>query len=519
MTKTHSYVRAVVLLYSLALAAYIAYSNRLFFHDDAYITLRYARNLLDGNGVVWNTGEHVQGYTNFLHLMIVATLGLLGMDLFWAARVIGAIALAGLVVVLYYSCRSMRATRQDAIWYFPAVIALTSAPMLVWALGGLETVLFSLLVAAGCVSFLRGISDGPGQNVHLVVSGTCLGLCALTRPDGLIFICVSIFWLAVTIKRNLRSRLLALALPSAMVILPYLIWEWSYYGGIVPNTFYVKADSGIETIKMGTAYITAYAMRPPYLPLALLAAVAWVSVVRKWNGALIYLALSVIGYMAFVCYAGGDHMPAFRMIVPVIPLMGYMFYRSLSLVTPAGSRVVHVAVAALLLGLSTAQLRSSALNPRQEDPAAHNGTIVGKYIADAWPSGSLVALSTAGSTPYYAADHRYIDMLGLNDAHIARRHVKKKVLPWQRIPGHSKGDGAYVLSRSPDYIIVGPSQGTPIANPWFLSDLEMSGMPEFYRDYEMHQVHLDSQGHPIMKGGLRFTYYKRRFARRMDRGG
>src|SRR4051794_37699784 len=37
--------------------------------DDAYITFRYAANLAHGLGPVWNPGERVEGYTNFLWMV------------------------------------------------------------------------------------------------------------------------------------------------------------------------------------------------------------------------------------------------------------------------------------------------------------------------------------------------------------------------------------------------------------------------------------------------------------------
>ena len=117
-----------------------------------------------------------------------------------------------------------------------------------------------------------------------------------------------------------------------------------------------------------------------------------------------------------------------------------------------------------------------------------DGAAVGRYISEAWPNGSLVALHTAGSTPYYGRNHRYIDMLGLNDAHIGRRTIKEIRLPWQRVPGHSKGDGAYVLKRNPDFIIAGPALGTQVERPWFLSDLELALNPEFSQRYERVQT-------------------------------
>ena len=106
----------------------------------------------------------------------------------------------------------------------------------------------------------------------------------------------------------------------------------------------------------------------------------------------------------------------------------------------------------------------------------------------------LVAANIAGSIPYFS-DMNFIDMLGLNDYTIAQRNISydygsffkaavdvKKIftvqgrseiihnitenyLPWQLIPGHGKGDGQYVLSRKPDYIIIGPAEGD--IKPWF----------------------------------------------------
>ena len=42
--------------------------------DDAYITMRYARNAAAGEGIVYNPGERVEGYSNplWLGLLVVA---------------------------------------------------------------------------------------------------------------------------------------------------------------------------------------------------------------------------------------------------------------------------------------------------------------------------------------------------------------------------------------------------------------------------------------------------------------
>jgi hypothetical protein len=123
--------------------------------------------------------------------------------------------------------------------------------------------------------------------------------------------------------------------------------------------------------------------------------------------------------------------------------------------------------------------------PRKMDSAAHVGTIVGQHIERTWPRDIEIALNTAGSTPFHASEGRvFIDMLGLNDPVIAKRENVPVLTPGQAVPGHGKGDGAYVLARAPDRIILGPAEGTDAATPWFLSDAEMARTPEFRRCYE-----------------------------------
>src|ERR1051326_6227945 len=60
----------------LALQLLVMLAFLAFFHgvvgDDAYISFRYARNLVDGHGLVFNPGERVEGYTNFLWVLGIA---------------------------------------------------------------------------------------------------------------------------------------------------------------------------------------------------------------------------------------------------------------------------------------------------------------------------------------------------------------------------------------------------------------------------------------------------------------
>ena len=95
-------IKVISVAIALLLSISIFVNNWNFFHDDAYITLRYANNWISGHGLVWNEGEFVQGYTNFLYLIIISALGYLGLDLVFAARLVSITAYVATAILLWY---------------------------------------------------------------------------------------------------------------------------------------------------------------------------------------------------------------------------------------------------------------------------------------------------------------------------------------------------------------------------------------------------------------------------------
>jgi len=501
--------RAQKLLAALAfiIAIAILLNNLGFYHDDSFITLRYARNFLAGEGIVWNSGEYVQGYSNFLMLAAVSALGVMEIDLVVASQIIGVVSLLALIVLLVRFGRNPLLAVNPQLRLMPAIIVGTSAPLLVWSIGGLETLLFTLMVSIGCLTILSQ-DNADSAKTSLVVGGAALGLSFLTRPDGIIFIAVTTLYIAYLHRNAHPIKALALfATAVAITTLPYITWQFLYYGDVVPNTFYAKAAGfSLQRFSGGWVYLSKYLLLPPFLPLVSIATAFAVMTRGGWNHRLSYLLFTVFVYMLYIAAVGGDHMQAFRFIVPIIPLTAFLLTLCLSKldIFTTGRRAQSVLLSVLVL--SVLQFASPSLNPKHFDEAALVGKIVGQYIDKTWPKDSLIALNTAGSTPYFAAEYRYIDMLGLNDSHIAKRVITETQLPWQDVPGHRKGDGAYVLSREPDYILIGPALGVSIDDPWFLSDLEIANDPHFLNDYEFHWV----KPVPDIWPDFKFSYYQRR---------
>ena len=65
-------------IYFIYNSSYQASNKVLYFSlfDDAMISMRYGWNLAHGNGLVWNTGEAVEGYTNLLMTLLMAAASL-----------------------------------------------------------------------------------------------------------------------------------------------------------------------------------------------------------------------------------------------------------------------------------------------------------------------------------------------------------------------------------------------------------------------------------------------------------
>jgi len=491
----HKGIVAVLLILTLAFALFSLQTFQRFYSDDAFISLRYARNWLAGAGLAWNPGERVEGYTDFLHVLLVSGLGALGIDLVLATRLVGLGSFVLLnLFMAWYLREEMRGVGAPN-GLLPLLLTLPSLPLIVWCWGGLETVLFTLLSTAGLWLALPRAGAPP----RWLLSGALLGLAAMTRPEGVFFFALAgLFLLYNTLRQKTPvGPLLRFGLAFALLYLPYFVWRLAYYGDLLPNTFYVRTTPLADRAQCGVAYIARFALYTSYtlvLPLTVLLLVycAWK---RRWDAQLSFLLLLLLSYLLYVVAIGGDHMLAFRFMVPILPTQALLLSLALRQALPTPTPRQQLGEAGLFVLLVALQVTAPFPEiwlSQHMDASSFTGTIVGNYIAAHWPEGSLIALNTAGSTPYYAPRHRFLDMLGVNDAHIARRSVGSGSLPGQRIASHAKGDGAYVLSRQPDYIILGPATGASAAAPvYFLSDRELLQSAEFAQHYQLRQVEID----------------------------
>jgi hypothetical protein len=410
--------------------------------------------------LVWNPGERVEGYSNFLDVVLIAALGWIGVDLKTASRVVSIGAYLGIVplLILYAAPDWRRARRGRAT--VPLIVTMTSCPMIIWALGGLESTLCAFLALAG-VMVVAGELSNP-RIERLAAAGALFALATMTRIDAVLFVPPAVGYLALRSegKRGLRGAGVV-AVVFSVVYVPYFVWRTHYYGQFLPNTFYAKGmGHDWHSLFAGIQYVAGIVVRPPALALWIAAAGVVVWRQRAMTPRLSYLAATALSYLVFPVLAGGDWMPAGRFLVPVLPVLSLVLYEAMRSAKWGETPRQALGLGAALLAGASLQFAFARLNPVHSDGSAYIGEVVGEYAERHWPAGSTVSLNAAGAVPYYAHDLRFIDMLGLNDLHIAHVPTSTVDLPRTKYPGHRKGDGAYVLARDPDFIILGPPEGT-----------------------------------------------------------
>jgi hypothetical protein len=461
---------ALWLVAAAAVALISLTRSSAFFHDDAYITLRYARSWLAGQGPVWNPGEYVEGYTHPLWLVGVTALGALGLDLELAARALGYASLL-LLFALWFPARA------DPVWL---LLAVSLHGVALWAGGGLETLGFSAALAAGSLGLVRAIeageravADRPITRTRAALGcGLALGASGLLRPEG-----AGAWLLALAAIARFGDRRAA-ATAFAAGALPLAAWEVfriAYYGDWLPNPARAKVAGLPLADQLGAGLAYLWRVRGEWL-LPALAALAALARGRSRTSLLAAsLALPVV---AALLLGGGDHMPGARLALPAVIAISF----AAALVSePLGARARAV-VAAIAIW----QWLPTLLGAGSLDPAVRSGRAVGSELEAALPAAALVAINTAGSTAYYAPSLRFLDMLGICNREIAaRRDTPLGETAWQSVPGHRKGSGRSVLSRNPDVIVLGPAEGVLGNEPrrFFLSDFELLANPEFHSRY------------------------------------
>jgi hypothetical protein len=325
-----SFISLMIAASAIVFGLYRAVSLR-WISDDAFITMRYVKNFLDGNGLVYNIGERVEGYTHFLWMLLLSAAGAVGFDPVEVSQWLGIAFFAGSIALLLRISFQEQKKIDRGVWIpLAAALFVCNYDNAVWASGGLETACYTFLILC---SFYLWFYTRLEERRRLLVTGLLLTLTSLTRPDGVLFAASAVLLLVSDAlrRRELASatrRIAFLLLPSVALGVPYLLWKYRYYGNLLPLTYYAKSSSH-SYIGQGLYYVWLYFRVYFVLGLALLAFI--VALLRKGpkdarisdergSPAIAGGAACLAYLLLFVVRSGGDFMFA-RFIVPVVPLL------------------------------------------------------------------------------------------------------------------------------------------------------------------------------------------------------
>ena len=403
--------------------------------DDMMISMRYGRNLAEGHGLVWNAGERVEGYTNFLWTLVMAGVHLTRVADARAAVLVRLVNLGLLTGSFVLSLRLLRVFAPRARRAAPLLmVTMFMCPdVILWSVWGFET---SLLTFLSLLFLVRLLVHGRDP-----IAFAALGLIPLTRGDG-IYVFAAYALIAVVITSERRQTLLWLGAAFVPAIL-HLAFRRVYYGDWLPNTYYLKVY-GVEALHArGFAYGRAFVF--DHAVLLTLAAAAAVRTLRTDRRGVI-LFVMVLSALGYVVLTGGDMFGFFRFFAHVMPVI--FVFATLGIVTVARDTLARAAWAAVLLLVSVplvAPLRRLLINSSNGDPERQLqvALIVKKH---ALPE-STVAVYCAGIVPYFTR-LQALDLLGKSDRHIARLDA----FPGAMI-GHGKVDPVYSLAQSPDLVV------------------------------------------------------------------
>jgi len=419
--------------------------------DDALISFRYAQNLAAGNGLVYNVGERVEGYTNFLWTMLAALVLALGGDPVAVSYYAGIVV--ALLVVTATFILARRLLGESWALAAAALVGTSHSLLLYTARGsGLETGLFALLLVVGSYLLLTE---------RLGWAGAAFALATLTRPEGVLLL--GLAGLVQLIQhRSIERGIWRMVGTFAIIVVPFFAWRFSYYGDLLPNTFYAKTGGGLTQAWRGVQHAGAFALFAGGPLLGLLLLLAVVVLLRSWHNKLegrywLTYAWLVVGlYTAYIIAVGGDHFPGYRFFVPILPFLALLLTVGAQQFANWGQGRSKQASAALaimfVVGLSVFNLtRSTPFDDivRGDDESVWLWRELGWWLGDHGQPGESMAAMGAGAIPYYS-DRTTIDLLGLNDKHIARLDVEGL---GTGVAGHEKRDPDYVLNeRKPSYV-------------------------------------------------------------------
>ncbi len=414
-----------LLLYLLLVTGvvYILYAD--WAYDDPYITYRYARNIQQGIGFVFNSGERVLSTTTPLFTLLLAALSFVWNDIPKLALLISAssLALGGVFLWSLGSSLKIPEVRWTGLFLYPIFTLVTGTL-------GSETPLY-IALCLGAIAFY--------QNKRYYWMAVFAALAVLARPDGLLVpLVLLVFELLRRRFKNLQelSAWIMPALLAGFLLLVWIAWAWWYFGSPIPVTLAAKQQQGAmeisQTFAEGFLTILGWYNKWLYLMEAVLAIFGLIYASWK-NRASLLTPLWMITYFAAYSWLGVSRyvwyyaplVPGFVVLVglgiaairALLEWIGRQVTRKNSVYSaPIPSSLLHKAGVVLSLGLILAllvgQVRQVFTHSRLSDTRYPLYKATGEWLEQNTSPDTAIGMLEVGIIGYYC-NRTIIDFVGL----------------------------------------------------------------------------------------------------------
>jgi arabinofuranosyltransferase len=491
--------------------------------DDAYIFLRYAEHIVNGYGFVWNIGEQpLEGYTSFLYLVVIIIGKLLSLNLETYCIVIGIMSSSLTLYFAYLIYQNFIPSEKNFLLEnkITVIIIALSPAFLFWSGAGMDTSFYSMFLLISIYYFLK-LPDSRGS---VLLKGVLFGLLCVTRFEAVLFFFLALYYLMKKeksfIKIRINKSVVLFASGFVIIFATYFIWRWSYFGYFLPNTFYAKTGGGLREIGGGFFYIIkSFRLFYGYGWIPLLFVLLFFKKNMLVGKAGFIFSFGLLSILTTIVL-GGDHFNFGRFVIPVLPLLFIVFPPALKRMLSAQTKLFsikpgyRIAVLFILLiiilivkpayqeaigGISNLLIGKKEIITEYDETTEEEiiewqqgWVLMGKALKNIANKNDYIAAIPIGAIGYYSKIN-VIDMVGIVDPVIAHEKYHPNLMKkWT--PGHTKGDGKYVLSREPDYIqLTDYLTKKPLEKPskrsmQFVSVKEIWASEDFHRNYEFYPV-------------------------------
>lgn len=405
---------AIILIYFILVSGVIYILFSQWAYDDPFITYRYAVNLANGEGFVYNPGLRVQSTTTPLFTIILAFIYPVFQELPRAANLLGALSITLGGIFIWDLSRTWNSpiVGWAGLLLYPTISFLHSTI-------GSETTVY-IAFSLGAFAFYA--------RKQYTFTAVLSALCALTRPDGLLIPLLLVVDYMINVRRHETWRrhipwkavLVFLVLTSA-----WFLFAWSYFASPIPATLAAKqrqASMGnIQNFAAGLFVVLQPYTQQWYFwlycALALLG-IFWAT----WRARTWWLILAWTG-LYFVVYTLLDVSRYFWYYAPLVPgliiaagLGAEAIYRVIS---SSGRPTLGFSLSlAIILTITIGQCASLWRMSQTLDPRLGIYRAVGEWLRGNTPPDALVGALEVGVIGYYS-DRPILDFAGLIQPDVA----------------------------------------------------------------------------------------------------